>query len=178
MKQKQLDLSQVPVEWFDSEGGLAYLKRIKLQEAWIGFLKRWDFDSWFTVTFADPTKWSMLAVDRTIRVLRLVTKRLNLSGLESFVVAEPHQNGSYHAHGMLALHALNEEMAKKMLSVFWKISFDIYGFNRFQLMRNGDAVRTYVTKYITKSPTDWQIATLWIRHRKFGNHHSRRVVVC
>jgi hypothetical protein len=79
---------------------------------------------------------------------------------------------------MLGLNALNDEMAKKMLSVFWKISFDIFGINRFSLIREPDAVRKYVSKYITKAPTDWKLATLWVEHRKYGKHHSRHVAVC
>jgi hypothetical protein len=173
-----LDLSKVPAEWWNTEEGQAFQQLQKIQAGWIEFLRRFDFDCWFTITFREPAQSAMLACDRAVRALRCVTERLKLSGLDAFIVGEGHRHGgAYHAHGMLALHALDEAMAKKVLSVFWKISFDLFGINRFSLIRERDAVRKYVSKYITKAPGDWRIVKLWIEHRRVGRRWMPRAAV-
>jgi hypothetical protein len=97
----------------------------------------------------------MLAVDRAVRLIHLVAKRTKLH-IRAFVIAEQHRSGTFHSHGLLGLDGLTQDLERMILSYFWKIGIDLFGRNSFALVKDSDAVRTYVSKYITKHPADYR----------------------
>lgn len=157
----------MPAAWFQTDAGSSYLQAEKLQTSWIEFLERFKFDCWFTLTFRVPSASAGLAIDRASRLIAKVSRRLRIMGLLAFVVAERHSNGTYHCHGLLRLGALSDEVIRMVLTVFWEIAFDMFGRNSFALVRDSCAVRTYVSKYLTKRPADYRFV-------QFSDFQKRR----
>lgn len=147
----------VSESWFFSDEGLGFLKRQELQTEWIAFLSRFGFDAWFTVTYKTPAASSILAIDRTQRVLRKAFKQIK-TPLDAFIVSEQHRDGTYHSHGMLKLGALSAEMERQLLRYLWDCTFhdSVCGRNSFSIIRESDAVRRYVSKYLVKRPADFR----------------------
>jgi hypothetical protein len=146
-------LEQVPAEWLASEESRAFRERIALQNAWTSFLAKFKFDCWFTLTYRNPAQSSILAIDRAARLINLVVKRTKLH-IAAFIVAEQHRSGTFHCHGLMRLGALSAEIERMILHYFWQVGFDLFGRNSFAMVRDSDAVRIYVSKYLTKRPAD------------------------
>jgi hypothetical protein len=152
-------LEQSPAEWLASEESRAFRERIELQTAWAAFLGKFKFDCWFTLTYRNPAQSGILAIDRAVRLINLVVKRTKLH-IAAFVVAEQHRSGTYHCHGLMRLGALSVEIERTILRYFWQVGFDLFGRNSFAMVRDSDAVRIYVSKYLTKKPADHRFVNI------------------
>jgi len=156
-----VNLGDVPPEWWVTDEGRAWRKKQEIQVAWAGFLERFNFDTWFTLTYREPAQSAILAVDRAVRLVKTVCKRLKIS-VAVFIVAEQHRNGSYHCHGLMRLDALPGHLAANVLTAFWSIALDLFGRNSFAGVKDSTAVRTYVSKYLTKQPADWRLMNVQV----------------
>lgn len=152
----------VDPSWWSTEEGQAWLRRQSARDQWVTFLEPFGFDSWFTVTVDQkkhaPWKSGIQAMGAIERTLEDVCKELHLP-CDAFIVSEEFKSGLYHGHGLLRVGALNEDFQKMALSEFWKFFFAKHGRNSFEAMRDSMNVRSYVSKYITKSKNevDWRM---------------------
>ncbi|MBI5303775.1 MAG: hypothetical protein HY868_16690 [Chloroflexi bacterium] len=149
----RVNIGDVPADWWNTDEGHAWRKKAELQGAWAGFLEKFQFDCWFTLTYRSPAQSAILAIDRAVKLVQKVGKALKIQ-VATFIVAEQHRNGSYHCHGLMRLGAMNTEFERAILTVFWKTALDLYGRNSFALVKDSNAVRVYVSKYLTKQPAD------------------------
>ena len=146
-------IAKVPPEWWTSAEGYAFLRKQASKKSWAEMLLQMGFDAWFTLTFRDPASSAILALDRTTRLMKKAHKAIGID-CNAFVVAEQHQNGTYHAHGLLRIGALTKEFEQEFLRHFWQVAFEAYGRNSFTRIVNQDAVTLYVAKYVTKDMAD------------------------
>ncbi len=137
---------------------MTWEEKERVQAGWREFLGRYSWDCFFTMTYRDPARSDMNA---TGRAERLLTKEFGNLGknLRAFIVAEAHRSGMYHAHGLLIL-GLEGDWARMMRSELWHAAKAKYGLCRFDMVRDPDAVNTYLTKYMTKAPSDWRLIGL------------------
>lgn len=170
---RRIDLSAVPADWWTTEDGYAYKRGEELRSAWVTFLGKYAFDSWFTLTYRNPAQSSILAIDRAAKLVIRVCKHLKLN-LGAFIVAESHRNGSYHCHGLMRLGAASKEMDAMILRTFWQIGFNMYGRCSFDLVRDPDAVTQYVSKYLTKGFTDHRFLNVRAEGQKSDVSTKRR----
>ena len=148
-------IEKVSPEWWKGEEGLAFLKRQELKRAWANVLTQLGCDVWFTVTFRKGAQSAILAVDRTVHLLKKAHQGIKMD-CNAFVVGEQHTSGTYHSHGMLRLGVLSREFERVFLKYFWEVAFEAHGRNVFSRIRKGDAMGHYVAKYITKELADFR----------------------
>ena len=99
-------------------------------------------------------------IDRACKLLRKVSKKLGTK-IGGFIVAEEHRNGTFHVHGLMRLGALSNDTSKDMLREFWAMGLELYGRNSFALVKDSEAVRKYVAKYLIKGPADHRFINIW-----------------
>ena len=126
-----------------------------------------DFCYFFTGTF-DPKKWNSKNFQEIYKPLR---RFLQNKGIKYILVAELHQSGAIHFHGVfnetvepyLENFDLSKKLPKRIRDGILKEDRKLFNFpsyaNRFgwvsiEKIRNLDAVACYVSKYITKSFED------------------------
>ena len=126
-----------------------------------------DFCYFFTGTF-DPKKWNSKNFQEIYKPLR---RFLQNKGIKYILVAELHQSGSIHFHGVfnetvepyLENFDLSKKLPKRIRDGILKEDRNLFNFpsyaKRFgwvsiEKIRNLDAVACYVSKYITKSFED------------------------
>ena len=126
-----------------------------------------DFCYFFTGTF-DPKKWNSKNFNEIYKPLR---RFLQNKGIKYILVAELHQSGAIHFHGVfnasvepyLEKFDLSKKLPKRIRDGILKENRELFNFptyaKRFgwvsiEKIRNLDAVACYVSKYITKSFDD------------------------
>lgn len=126
-----------------------------------------DFCYFFTGTF-DPKKWNSKNFQEIYKPLR---RFLQNKGIKYILVAELHQSGAIHFHGVfnetvepyLENFDLSKKLPKRIRDGILKEDRNLFNFpsyaKRFgwvsiEKIRNLDAVACYVSKYITKSFED------------------------
>lgn len=126
-----------------------------------------DFCYFFTGTF-DPKKWNSKNFQEIYKPLR---RFLQNKGIKYILVAELHQSGSIHFHGVfnktvepyLENFDLSKKLPKRIRDGILKENRELFDFptyaKRFgwvsiEKIRNLDAVACYVSKYISKSFED------------------------
>lgn len=126
-----------------------------------------DFCYFFTGTF-DPKKWNSKNFQEIYKPLR---RFLQNKGIKYILVAELHQSGAIHFHGVfndtvepfLENFDLSKKLPKRIRDGILKENRKLFNFpsyaKRFgwvsiEKIRNLDAVACYVSKYITKSFED------------------------
>lgn len=126
-----------------------------------------DFCYFFTGTF-DPKKWNSKNFQEIYKPLR---RFLQNKGIKYILVAELHQSGAIHFHGVfnetvepfLENFDLSKKLPKRIRDGILKEDRKLFNFpsyaKRFgwvsiEKIRNLDAVACYVSKYITKSFED------------------------
>lgn len=126
-----------------------------------------DFCYFFTGTF-DPKKWNSKNLQEIYKPLR---RFLQNKGIKYILVAELHQSGAIHFHGVfnetvepfLENFDLSKKLPKRIRDGILKENrklFDFpsyakrFGWVSIEKIRNLDAVACYVSKYITKSFED------------------------
>lgn len=126
-----------------------------------------DFCFFFTGTF-DPKKWNSKNFQEIYKPLR---RFLQNKGIKYILVAELHQSGAIHFHGVfnetvepyLENFDLSKKLPKRIRDGILKEDRKLFNFpsyaKRFgwvsiEKIRNLDAVACYVSKYITKSFED------------------------
>jgi hypothetical protein len=129
---------------------------IKARDSLSFFLAEHTWDCWFTATSAKRLYYPNQAID-------MVTRCLPVS-LRSFIGAERHYLGGWHAHGLVKFYedeayAFSPRFGEKIPpeSVF-EGSLGRRGYCRVEACNSTAAVAAYVAKYITKDlDSEWQI---------------------
>lgn len=137
------------------EQSFEQIERIK--EGWIEFLGGQGYDVFGTITFKEPSRTSHVAVHRAVRVMRKFCKAIGLKHLHAFIVAEQHASGTWHCHVLWRSGCTGPDGLSRMLHGVWQFTFDRLGRCSFEAFHDGDAVRSYVCKYLLKHPGDWAI---------------------
>jgi hypothetical protein len=116
---------------------------------WVKFLAARRYDCFFTMTFQSAARSSDAALHRAEMFLtRYFSGRREK--VSAFIVAEPHQLGHYHIHGLLDSHG-----SFQLRRALWAAGKNRHGRCRFEPLRNGEAVQAYVTKYCLKESAAW-----------------------
>jgi hypothetical protein len=121
-----------------------------VRSGWLEFLGRYFFNVFFTITFMNPASSSILALDRATKVLTKFHDSID-QGLLGFVVAEQHQSGLYHVHGLLQLQCFDEASTIAMCQALERVTLKAWGRCRFELIKDVGHVQGYVSKYLSKS---------------------------
>lgn len=158
------------------EMGFAARDKVKCQ--WMRFLEPLGGDTFFTITFDDRkggfARGANQACNRGVQLLGGVARKWGRP-IPGFVVAEQHENGSYHVHGLLRLGGRSEEELGHMRSMLWRAAFDTYGRSEFRAIGDVEGVRGYVSKYLLKEVAEFRI-TSPRRWRQRGKDKSGRVL--
>jgi len=153
--------------WLTTPEGQAWTSETVRRASWVDFidgLNQWSF--WFTQTFKPPAaveqrtgrnligKTAALRMGESLRghVERTIGFRLGV-----FVVAEPHQTGAYHLHGLVGNGSIRED-GLELAEETWRDQAGGYGLARVEKL-TGDNALMYVSKYLTKQPperVDWR----------------------
>jgi hypothetical protein len=162
--------ARVDPAWWLTDEGRAWLRRYDAREQWAVWLEQFGFDSWFTVT-VDQKKcrcWQtgLQAMESIERHLKTVCKELHIP-CESFLVSEEHKSGLYHVHGLLKVKAINDDFRRLALGGFWRRFFEKFGRSSFEMMTDSFNVRSYVSKYLTKSRNEVEWRLLGFAKTKF-----------
>lgn len=130
-----------------------------LQDGWVKFLEPMGFDCFFTITYRLPARSWTSAIWRAKKFLiRYYSGRGERA--RAFIVAEPHELGHYHVHGLLDTHG-SFELRRHL----WAACKNRHGICRFEPLDDKEAVRIYVTKYCLKESSAWDLIGI----RKVGD---------
>lgn len=135
---------------------LTWEQKEELRAGWNQFLAGQGFDCFFTTTFREPANSAGLAIDRTKRLLTNFYKPIG-GNVHAFIVAEEHKSGSFHCHGLMRLGAQGDDIQFAMRKALWESAHQKYGRARFEPVNDADAVRGYVSKYLTKRVCDYAV---------------------
>ena len=130
------------------------------KQGWIVFLERFNFDAWGTVTYRVPTRSAGTAIRRAVRTLRKFYRGIGVRKIRAFIVAEPHESGCYHAHLLFKCGApAGDELRRRELlkAIFDFVRVEL-GRCSFEGVRDQQAVRAYVGKYLIKRSAEWWIS--------------------
>jgi hypothetical protein len=123
----------------------------ELEHGWAEFLQEQGYDCFFTVTFRDPAHSPEAAIWRAKTFLiRYFEGRCER--VKAFIVAEPHELGFYHVHGLLDSHG-SFELRRSL----WSHCFNRHGRCRFEPFESSEAVAVYVMKYCVKQSSSWEM---------------------
>jgi len=119
------------------------------QSGWMTLLEPIDWNWFITVTFKMPRKDSYLA-------LKAVTRELeSYEPQHYFVGTETHRSGDVHCHGLVSFS--NESSWALDSWRLWAGLFNTFGRSEVVAPVEIADVVAYVTKYCTKSLTDWHM---------------------
>jgi hypothetical protein len=115
-----------------------------VREQYAGWLQEYNWDDFLTVTFRKPRAEPYYALQSVWHALR----PYNVA--RSFLVAEPHQSGELHIHGLAAGPGPGW---KPELALPWDIFdglFKRFGRTKVEACNSQGAVSTYCAKYLLK----------------------------
>jgi hypothetical protein len=84
------------------------------------------------------------------RALVAFARRLRGHRVEGVLAAEPHQDGSYHLHGLLEAPGVSDAELEGM-AFYWN---GRHGFSRFARPRSQEDVASYTGKYLCKTAAE------------------------
>ena len=119
---------------------------------WVARLRPWHV--FFTATYAPKKRGGAGAFARVSQSKALAdgrrligfTRRLRGRRCEGVLVAEPHQDGSYHLHGLLEAPGVSNAELDAM-TWYWQ---GHHGFCRFERPRSQEDAADYCGKYVCK----------------------------
>jgi len=124
--------------------------RKEVRDAFGDFLSTFNWDYFITVTFRVPRQPHHAL--GTVREVGKVIRRSNTGRL--FLGTELHVNRTLHLHGLLEAHGRPNGFLKRQL---WADLFDRFGRSQVLDVQSREAVSSYVSKYVVKGLTEWDI---------------------
>lgn len=109
---------------------------------------RWDY--FITVTFRFPRQPHVAL--STVREVGKVIRRSNTGRL--FLGTELHVNRTLHLHGLLEARGGATSFSRWQL---WADLYDRFGRSQVRAVQSREAVSIYVSKYVTKELTEWDM---------------------
>ena len=116
---------------------------------WLASVSPWTL--FITVTFALPRP-AYAAMSVLAHVHRVIDKGVEVRNL--FLGTEPHKSSLLHVHGLLSTRWTLERAGRYYL---WQNLFKTFGRSGVKLIYDKSGVADYVTKYVVKDLTEWQI---------------------
>jgi len=124
--------------------------RVEVRDAFSDWLETFNFTLFITVTFRTP-RHPHHALS-TVRQVGKVVRRHSAGRL--FLGTELHHSRMLHVHGLLRpLGRANQFMEYAL----WRSLFDAFGRSEVRKVRSSEAVSDYVSKYVTKGLTEWDM---------------------
>lgn len=122
-----------------------------LKEAWGGFLNRYSWDAFVTVTYREPrhARHADASLNAISKVIRRHTHR------HLFLGGELHISRALHVHGLLQLPNRNPALARATASGLWGELFERFGRSAVSPVQSNEAVSIYLTKYCVKDLASW-----------------------
>jgi len=122
----------------------------EVRNAFSEFLSTFSWDYFLTVTFRNPRQ-PHHAIS-TVRQVGKVVRRHSTGCL--FLGTELHINRTLHVHGLLsAFHGPNPLLQYAL----WDSLFKTFGRSEVREVQSSEAVSFYVSKYVTKELTEWDM---------------------
>ena len=122
-----------------------------LLTGWMNFLGPQGYDCFLTMTYAEPARSAEAALWRArVFLTRYFDGRKEKA--RAFLVAEPHESGFFHVHGLVDSHGSAE-----LRFHLWRAAKRRHGRCRFEPFNSADSVRAYVCKYLLKNASNWEI---------------------
>jgi hypothetical protein len=115
-----------------------------LREAYAEWLQSYDWDYFLTVTFRKPRKDPYYALQSVWHEL----KQYDVA--RSFLVAEPHQSGDVHVHGLASGRGAGWQPGIALPWQIWDGLFKRFGRATVEAANSQEAVTGYCAKYILK----------------------------
>ncbi len=122
----------------------------KVGEAWQKWLSLREWDWFLTITFKQPRKDVILALNSVETALKSVYTHPT-----AFLGAEYHRSGDVHVHGLFK-QCVACQLPDDTLRL-WSTLFHRLGRSEVVPPRQKADVIKYTTKYCTKDLTDWRI---------------------
>jgi len=124
------------------------------KEAWGEYLDRYRWDYFITVTFRFPRQPHH--ADSTIREVGKVIEE-HTNG-RYFLGTELHVNRTLHVHGLLqAPHGADDPTARMVADTIWRVFLRRFGRSQVRRVQLNEAVSAYVSKYVVKGFTSWDM---------------------
>ena len=124
--------------------GGSRINNTTVRDAYADFIQSYHWDYFATVTFKSPRKEPYYAIKNVWRECQKV------GAARGFLVAEPHESGDLHIHGLLATAAKG---ALPSLALPWDVEGSMrkrFGISRVEACNSAEAVSSYCAKYVTK----------------------------
>jgi hypothetical protein len=122
----------------------------KIREEYAEWLSEYNFDCFFTATFDKNKSLTHTGRREPYYAIKNVWNELAWYNVErGFLVAEPHQSGDLHIHGIIA-GGLPQQ---KTISLPWSIEAglrDKFGIAKVEAPRHHECVTMYCAKYLLK----------------------------
>jgi len=122
----------------------------EVRDAFGNWLATFPWDYFLTVTFQSPRQ-PHHAIS-TVRQVGKVIRRHSDGRL--FLGTELHINRTLHVHGLLATVKRPNLFLQQSL---WSSLFNTFGRSEVRLVQSREAVSAYVSKYVTKGLTEWDM---------------------
>jgi len=123
----------------------------EVRDAFGLWLATFPWAYFLTVTFREP-RHPYHAIS-TLRQIGKTIKRATDG--DYFLGTEVHVSRTLHVHGLLsAPHGPSESVPREL----WRTLFKEYGRSQVHRVRSREAVSTYVSKYVTKEMTEWDMS--------------------
>ena len=124
--------------------------RKEVRDAFGDWLGTFPWTYFLTVTFREPRQPNHAL--STVRQVGKVVRRHSRGGL--FLGTELHVSRTLHVHGLLDAPRGANLFLRYAL---WRSLFDAFGRSEVREVQSREAVSNYVSKYVTKGLTEWDM---------------------
>jgi len=124
--------------------------RREVRDAFGNWLATFNWDYFLTITFRNP-RHPHHALS-TVRQVGKVVRRHSAGRL--FLGTELHVNRTLHVHGLLETRKRPNDFLRWAL---WDSLFNTFGRSEVRGVQSREAVSNYVSKYVTKGLTEWDM---------------------
>jgi len=122
----------------------------EVRDAFGEWLQTFNWEYFITITFREP-RLPHHALSTVREAGKLI--RRHASGL-LFLGTELHDSRTLHMHGLLETGGRPNEF---LASVLWRQLFERFGRSQVRPVQSREAVSNYVSKYVTKRLTEWDM---------------------
>jgi len=130
------------------------MNNAELSTAWSDWIGSYRWDYFLTVTFREPRAphHALSTVRQVGKVIRRAT-----SG-HYFLGTELHLNRTLHVHGLLQSHyGPTFSGLGNVTDQIWREFNEQFGRSEVRRVQKNEAVSAYVSKYVTKGFTEWDM---------------------
>ena len=123
----------------------------ELRDAWSGWLQKFRWDYFLTITFRTPRQanHALSSINQAGKIIRRHTRG------RFFLGTELHISRALHMHGLLQSPG---EPTKSVADALWRDFYKTFGRSQVHKVQSNESVARYVTKYVTKELTEWDIS--------------------